>query len=237
MQHLSTAPFAFPPPVRPAHPPHAVRLLGLAMGLALAQQAAAADYFISNGSAILSGFNTYGELAVANTPAPAYLTITVSGTEITTNVVNVGRDATTGVAAGGNKGTLNLTSGTKLITSGDATLAYGTSTQGIVDLATGTQWQVGGRLNVGRQGPGTLTSAGTLRSATAMVGDLAGGAGSSVALTGGSWTNTGALVVGGGANASASISGTGTRVNTGDVLVLGNSSGVTGSLTLGGATA
>lgn len=231
-----SAPLAFSPSVGPVHTHYPRRLLGLAIGLALAQQAVAADHFTSASSATLSSSASYDELAVANTSDPAQLTITGGSTVIATSVVNVGRDATydNGVA-GGNQGTLQLTGGAQLTTSGDATLALGTSTQGTVDLAAGTQWQVGGRLNVGREGLGTLNSAGTLVSATAMVGDLAGGVGSSVALTGGSWTNTGALVVGGAATASASISGTATLTNTGGVLTLGNSSGVTGSLTLGGA--
>lgn len=236
MLRPSTAPLAFAPSFGPAPTHHSRRLLGLAIALALAQQAFAADHYTSAGSTTLSSSGSYDELAVANTSDPAQLTITGISTVITSSLVNVGRDATydNGVA-GGNHGTLQLASGAQLNTSGDATLAFGNSTQGTVDLAAGTRWQVDGRLNVGRQGLGVINSAGTLVSATAMVGDLVGSANSRVALTGGSWNNNGALVVGGGANASASISGTGTLTNTGGVLTLGNSSGVTGNLTLQGA--
>lgn len=215
------------------HPTRIVQCLGLA-SIALSPCAWAADKFISNTSETINTSQTFDAVVVAHTDDAASLTIQGATTVVSGTTLVVGSDKTSNLnGTNTNDGQLTVTGGASLSINGDATLSYATGTLGTVNVGTGSQLDITGRLNVGRSNIGTLNSAGALTSDNAMIGDLAGSGGSKVTLlSGGSWTNTNALTVGGAAAGSLQLDSGSSLTQNAGALVLGNNTGVTGTLSV-----
>ncbi|RLJ37444.1 IPTL-CTERM sorting domain-containing protein [Acidovorax sp. 106] len=214
-------------------PTRIVQCLGLA-SLALSPSAWAADKYISDASETINTTQTFDAVVVANTDDAASLTIQGAGTVVSGTTLVVGSDKSFNInGTNTNDGQLTVTGGASLSINGDATLSYAAGTLGTISVDTGSQLGVTGRLNVGRANTGTLNSAGVLTSDNAMIGDLAGSGGSKVTLlSGGSWTNTNALTVGGAAGGTLQLDSGSAFTQTAGALVLGNSAGVTGTLSV-----
>lgn len=213
--------------------PRIIQGLGLA-SLALSLPAWAADKFISNASETISASQSFDAIVIANTDDSASLAVQNAGTVVSGTVLVVGRDKTSNLnGTDTNNGQLTITGGARLNISGDATLSEATGTLGTVAVDPGSRLDVGGRLNVGRANIGTLNNAGVLNSNNATIGDIAGSAGSKVTLqSGGSWTNANVLTVGGGAAGSLQLDSGSSFTQTAGALVLGNSPGVPGTLSV-----
>jgi T5SS/PEP-CTERM-associated repeat protein len=202
----------------------------------------------SNGSlTTIQGGTSLGGPSPGETTGVGTLTVTGSGTKWTNQgqvVVGGAGEGYLNVLAGGDLESQFVSAGTG--TSSVVGAAAGSSGQATVDGA-GSQWNNTGALRIGSSGTGTLfisngggvTDVAGTDGAAASVGWQSGSNGQ-VTLSGGSWTNSGNLVIGDAGVGQVGQSGGTLTVgsNTASAnLVLGNRTGGSGTLTVNGSSA
>ncbi|OJV15377.1 MAG: hypothetical protein BGO12_21780, partial [Verrucomicrobia bacterium 61-8] len=192
-----------------------------------------------------------GAMAEVGAGGSAYIGYGAGPASSIVQVIGAGAQWITGdqlvVGKAGN-GTLSLYQGA-LVQSQEATIGAEAGSRGSVLLTDpGSRWEVAGQLVVGGLGDGLLqaSSGGAVTSGSAVVGAGAG-ANASVVLNGGSWENTGSLVVGESATSAFVTVWDGSSLTSGSYLlgrnagshgstwVLGGSLETTTSLTIGDA--
>ncbi len=136
-------------------------------------------------------------------------------------------------------GAVTVTDNASLNTGDFAALGGQAGSSGDVTVSAGGSWTVGGPATIGQNGAGTLTVNNGIvaTSSVSSVGSGAGSSGTVSVLAGGLLTNSGGLTIGGSGDGSLTVDGTSSAVASSGAVILGQSDGATGTVSVtGGST-